>query len=110
MNVCVLSRPADDDGILLTTKGNVPDQPLSPRANKIVDNLIELWWGTRASNDYPILRYVLEMRCVEDPVFLDRHDNETDSGITKTAIFPNTQSSWKPIYNGTGTISFSFEC
>ncbi|KAK4016061.1 hypothetical protein OUZ56_031022 [Daphnia magna] len=93
--------PADDDGILLTTKGNVPDQPLSPRANKIVDNLIELWWGTRASNDYPILRYVLEMRCVEDPVFLDRHDNETDSGITKTAIFPNTQSSWKPIYNGT---------
>jgi hypothetical protein len=95
-------RPIDEDGLSLITKGNVPDQPLTPRAQKVVDNLVELWWGPTATNGYPILRYLLEMRNVEDADFLVSKNETELGGITRSAILPHPQSPWKCIYNGSG--------
>jgi hypothetical protein len=44
------------------------------------------------------------MRNVEDTDFSVKGKNETESGgITKSATFPHSQSTWKCIYNGSGT-------
>lgn len=85
----------------LKTKGNVPDQPLTPRVHERQD-LLELWWGpwgSTSTNSHALLRYVLEMRNVEEADLM-KSSNETDSAVIAKSTL--TQSAWKPIYNGTG--------
>lgn len=93
-------RPIEDNGLPPTTKGNVPDQPPSPKASKIDSgNLVQLWWGPTISN----VRFVLEMREFEDVGLLGSNSN-----VINTSEMANlaglSQSIWKSIYNGTGNL------
>lgn len=93
-------RPSDEDGLLVRTKGNIPDQPLPPKWKKNPDNVVELWWAPTATNGFPIVRYVLEMRGTE---YLDNLVNDNDTQ-KRTRDFPAVlHSAWKPIYNGSGS-------
>ena len=90
-------RPIDDNGLPTTTKGNVPDQPPSPKASKIDSgNLVQLWWGQTITK----VRFVLEMREYEDVGLLSSNSNEI--GASAVNLSGLSQSVWKLIYNGTG--------
>lgn len=96
-------RPDDEEGLTIKTKGNVPDQPLTPRVHERQD-LLELWWGpwgSTSTNSHAVLRYVLEMRDVEEGDLI-RNSNETEGAVITKSSTTITQSAWKPIYNGTG--------
>lgn len=73
------------------------------------EGLLKLWWnptGPAVTNSYLILHYVLEMREIEGTDLIS-NDNETELTRSTKSLLTMKKSFWKPIYNGTGIMSFN---
>lgn len=92
--------PIESDSVFCKTKGSVPGRPLTPRAKKSPDNLVELWWGPTATNGYPV-SYTLEMK-MQQELLVDQSRNANYEVESRRPLVTPT-SHWIPIYNGSGT-------